>query len=213
MADSRWNSPSKSGFTGRRPRRCRASDTPAEGCAGAIDHLGYGIERMNRSQAERYLPLPDYDLSEPGPVKLTIYGSVVDESYTRMLMRNSKLPLEDVLAPDRVRKGIPISDTALRRLRRKGLVEGRRPHVRVAASIAEIAGTRASHVESRGKSEECCQALVTDYLRKHGTASRLELNETVFPSLSSELTDSQKNTTRAAICSPRCSRVTAPRRA
>lgn len=157
-----------------------------------IDHLGYGIERMNRSQAERYLPLPDYDLSEPGLVKLTIYGSVVDESYTRMLMRNSELPFEDVLALDRVQKGIPISDTALRRLRRKGLVEGRRPHVRVAASIAEITGTRASYVESRGKSEEYCQALVTDYLRKHGTASRLELNETVFPSLSSELTDSQK---------------------
>lgn len=72
------------------------------------------------------------------------------------------------------------------------LVEGRRPHVRVAASIAEITGTRASYVESRGKSEEYCQALITDYLRKHGTASRLELNETVFPSLSSELTDSQK---------------------
>lgn len=157
-----------------------------------IDHLGYGIERMNRSQAERYLPLPDYDLSEPGLVKLTIYGSVVDESYTRMLMRNSELPFEDVLALDRVQKGVPISDTTLRRLRRKGLVEGRRPHVRVAASIAEITGTRASYVESRGKSEEYCQALVTDYLRKHGTASRLELNETVFPSLSSELTDSQK---------------------
>ena len=24
-----------------------------------IDHLGYGIERMNHSQASRYLPLPD----------------------------------------------------------------------------------------------------------------------------------------------------------
>lgn len=40
-----------------------------------IDHLGYGIERMNRSQANRYLPLPDYDLSDPREVKLTIYGA------------------------------------------------------------------------------------------------------------------------------------------
>lgn len=157
-----------------------------------IDHLGYGIERMNRSQAERYLPLPDYDLSEPGFVKLTIYGSVVDESYTGMLMRDSELPFEDVLALDRIQKGTPISDTALRRLRRKRLVEGRRPHVRVADSIAEITGTRASYVDSRGKSEEYCQALVTDYLRKHGAASRSELNEVVFPSLSSELTDAQR---------------------
>jgi ATP-dependent DNA helicase RecG len=157
-----------------------------------IDHLGYGIERMNRSQAERYLPLPDYDLSEPGLVKLTIYGSVVNESYTRMLMRDSELPFEEVLALDRVQKGTPISEAALRKLRRKGLVEGRRPHVRVAASIAEITGTRASYVESRGKSEEYCQALVTDYLRKHGAASRPKLNEIVFPSLSNELTDAQK---------------------
>ena len=64
--------------------------------------------------------------------------------------------------------------------------------MRVAASIAEITGTRASYVESRGKLEEYCQALVTDYLQKHGTASRNELSETVFPSPSSELTDAQK---------------------
>lgn len=69
-----------------------------------IDHLGYGIERMNHSQASRYLSLPDYDLSNPCEVRLTIYGSVVDESYTRMLMARSDLPFEDVLALDRVQK-------------------------------------------------------------------------------------------------------------
>ena len=37
-----------------------------------IDQLGNGIERMNRSQAKRYLPLPEYDLSEPSEVRLTI---------------------------------------------------------------------------------------------------------------------------------------------
>lgn len=107
-------------------------------------------------------------------------------------MRKSELPFEDVLAPDRVQKGIPISDTVLRRLRRKGLVEGRRPHVRAAASIAEITGTRVSYVESRGKSEGYCQTLVTDYLREHGTASRLEPDETVFPSLSSSTSQKRR---------------------
>lgn len=69
-----------------------------------IDHLGYGIERMNRAQANRYLPLPDYDLDNPSEVKLTIYGRVVDEAYTRLLMRDGDLPFEDVLALDRVQK-------------------------------------------------------------------------------------------------------------
>lgn len=157
MADSRWNSPSKSGFTGRRPRRCRASDTPAEGCAGAIDHLGYGIEQMNRSQAERYLPLPDYDLSEPGLVKLTIYGSVVDESYTRMLMRNSELPFEDVLALDRVQKGVPISDAALRSCVERGslkvadLMYGSLPLLRRSRARGRAASNRAASRKSAAR--------------------------------------------------------------
>lgn len=157
-----------------------------------IDHLGYGIERMNRSQASRYLPLPDYDLSDPNEVRLTIYGSVVDESYTRTLMSHSDLPFEDVLALDRVQKGRPISDAALRRLRRKGLVEGRRPHLRVAASVAEATGTKAAYVEKRGRSEEYCIALVTDLIRRQGPATRSEINEAVYPALSADLSPEQK---------------------
>ena len=157
-----------------------------------IDHLGYGIERMNRSQASRYLPLPDYDLSVSGEVRLTIYGSVVDESYTRALMAHSDLPFEDVLALDRVQKARPIPEPVLRRLRRKGLVEGRKPHLRVTASVAEVTGTKADYVEKRGRSEEYCMALVTDLIRQRGAITRSEINEAVYPALSADLTDDQR---------------------
>ena len=157
-----------------------------------IDHLGYGIERMNRSQASRYLPLPDFDLGDPGEVKLTIYGRVVDEGYTKLLMQSSSLPFEDVLALDRVQKGRPISDAALRRLRNKKLVEGRRPHLRVAASVAKATGTQADYLQARGQSDEYCRALITDYLRKQGLASRSQIDAVVFPALSTELTEEQK---------------------
>ncbi|MGN0262611.1 MAG: RNA-binding domain-containing protein [Eggerthellaceae bacterium] len=157
-----------------------------------IDHLGYGIERMNRSQANRFLPLPDYDLSNPNEVKLTIFGRVVDEGYTALLMHNKTLPFEDVLALDRIQKGQPISDRALRRLRNKNLIEGRKPHLRVAASIAKAIGTQASYIQIRGQSDEYCRALITDYLKKKGLASRTEIEAIVFPSLSTELTEEQK---------------------
>ena len=157
-----------------------------------IDHLGYGIERMNRSQASRYLPLPDYDLNNPGEVKLTIYGRVADEGYTKLLMQNSSLPFEDVLALDRVQKGRPISDAAIRRLRSKKLVEGRRPHLRVAASVAKATGTQANYLQARGQSDEYCRALITDYLRRQGLASRPQIDAVVFPALSTELTEEQK---------------------
>ena len=158
-----------------------------------IDHLGYGIERMNRAQANRYLPLPDYHLDNPSEVKLTIYGRVVDEAYTRLLMRDGDLPFEDVLALDRVQKGRPVPDTALRKLRRKGLVEGRKPHLRVSASVAKATGTQADYIQSRGHSDEYCSALITDHLKKHGRASRSEIDEIVYPALSIELSDEQKS--------------------
>ena len=64
---------------------------------------------MNRSQARRYLPLPEYDLTDPSEVRLTIWGSVVDEAYTQMLMSHTNLPFEEVMALDRVQKGRPIA--------------------------------------------------------------------------------------------------------
>ena len=157
-----------------------------------IDHLGYGIERMNRSQASRYLPLPDYDLSDPNEVKLTIYGSVVDEAYTKLLMTNSNLPFEDVLALDRVQKHQPIPALTVRRLRRKGLIEGRKPHLYVSASVAKATGTQAEYIRARGMSDEHYMSLVVDYLKQYGSASRVQLNQLLYPVLSNDLDEDQK---------------------
>lgn len=185
--------PNDYALNGRIPRQYRNTAlVNAMTNLNMIDHLGYGIERMNRAQRDRYLPLPDYDLSVPGEVRLVIYGSVVDEAYTKLLMQQSDLPFEDVLALDRVQKGCPIPESMLRRLRRKGLVEGRQPHLRVAAGVAVATGTQADYIKQRGESDEYCCALVTDYLKKHGRASRQEIDAVVFPSLSVELSDAQK---------------------
>ena len=186
-------SPDEYALNGRIPRQYRNTAlVNAMTNLNMIDHLGYGIERMNRSQRDRYLPLPDYDLSVPGEVRLVIYGSVVDEAYTKLLMQQSDLPFEDVLALDRVQKGRPIPEQMIRRLRRKGLVEGRQPHLRVAASVAVATGTQADYIKQRGESDEYCSALVTDYLKRNGKASRQEIDAVVFPSLSVELSDAQK---------------------
>ncbi len=58
-----------------------------------IDTMGYGIHRMFVGQAKRYFPLPDYDLSESGTVRLTIHGAIVDAAYSRILIENTNLPL------------------------------------------------------------------------------------------------------------------------
>ncbi len=175
------------------PRRYRNTTlVTAMTALNMIDHLGYGIERMNHSQAKRYLPLPEYDLSDPSEVRLTIWGGVVDEAYTDLLMSRSDLPFDEVMALDRVQKGRPVSDELLRRLRKKRLVEGRRPHLRVCASVAEATGTKVDYLDERGQSAEYCFALINDLLVTSGPSPRGDIDNLVFPHLPSDLDDRQK---------------------
>ncbi|MDE2464385.1 MAG: putative DNA binding domain-containing protein, partial [Alphaproteobacteria bacterium] len=102
-----------------------------------IDTMGYGIHDMYARQVKRYFPMPDYDLTVAGAVKMTIYGGVVDLAYSRLLIQKTDLPLADVLALDRVQKNLLIPDDAAARLRKAGLIEGRKPKYYVSASVAK----------------------------------------------------------------------------
>lgn len=56
-----------------------------------IDTIGSGILRMFRVQKARSFPLPDYDLSAPGRVSVRVEGRVIDENYTKLLLRGLTL--------------------------------------------------------------------------------------------------------------------------
>ncbi len=141
-----------------------------------IDHMGYGIHRMVQDQVRRFLPLPDYDLSEPGEVKLTISGAVIDEAYSRLLMVRTDLPLEDVLALDRVQKRLPITEDAVARLRKAKLIEGRRPHLHVSATVAAMTERKADYIRTRAQDDAHFAQLIIDYLSQYGGASRKEID-------------------------------------
>jgi ATP-dependent DNA helicase RecG len=159
---------------------------------GMIDTMGYGIRMMAERQAQRFLPLPDYDLSDPSRVKLTVYGRVVDVAYTQLLMRRTDLALVDILALDRVQKGLPIDAAAKQRLRRERLIEGRSPHVHVAASIAAATDSKSEYIRARAQPDAHYAALVLDYLTKFGSAVRRDINDMLMPVLSDALTEQQK---------------------
>jgi ATP-dependent DNA helicase RecG len=158
-----------------------------------IDTMGYGIHDMHTRQAKRYFPMPDYDLSQSGTVKLTIYGGVVDPAYSRLLIQKTDLPLVDVLALDRVQKKLPIPDNAVARLRRGGLIEGRKPHFHVSAAVAKVSATgKADYIRTRAQDDEFYAKLLTDYLEKFGQASRAEINKLLYDKLSDALSEEQK---------------------
>lgn len=157
-----------------------------------IDTMGYGIHEMHVGQARRYFPMPDYDLSEPQAVKMTLHGALVDAAYSRLLIQKTDLPLADVFALDRVQKKLPIDDAVAHRLRLAGLIEGRKPKYHVSAAVAKVTATKADYIRMRAQDDVFYAKLLTDYLEKFGQATRQEINQLLLPKLSEALDDQQK---------------------
>ncbi len=158
-----------------------------------IDTMGWGIHDMHARQARRYFPMPDYDLSDPAAVKLSIYGGVVDPAYSRLLIQKTDLPLADVLALDRVQKKLPIPDEAAAGLRRAGLIEGRKPNYHVSALVAAATDRKADYIRTRAQDDEFYAKLLTDYLARYGQATRAEINNLLLSKLSEALSADQKD--------------------
>jgi len=157
-----------------------------------IDTIGSGIKRMFTKQRERRFPMPDYDLSESGRVKVRIVGKVIDENYTRMLMSSMDLPLTDVIVLDKVQKGKPISEGEFRSLKAKKLIEGRRPNLTVSADVAAATETVVDYLKKRGIDKVYGKKIVEELLKMQGTASRQDFEKLLIGKLSDALSDQQK---------------------
>lgn len=157
-----------------------------------IDTIGSGIKRMFTKQRERTFPMPDFDLSESERVKVRIFGKVIDEKYTRMLMARTDLPLIDVIALDKVQKGTPISEDEFKSLRSKKLIEGRRPKLIVSADIAAATETVVDYLKKRGIDKDYCKKMVEELLQTQGQASRQDFDKLLIGKLSDALNDQQK---------------------
>jgi hypothetical protein len=66
-----------------------------------IDTQG-GIKRMFQAQRRRFFPLPDYDLSQPERVMVTLRGRILDVRYTRPLMAQGELDLVTIMLLDKL---------------------------------------------------------------------------------------------------------------
>ena len=62
--------------------------------------------------------MPDYDLTEDSGVKLTVPGNVIDIEYSVRLIQDASIDLSTAVLLDRVQKHKPLSDTAIKALRK-----------------------------------------------------------------------------------------------
>ena len=157
-----------------------------------IDTQGGGIKRMFQTQRRRFFPMPDYDLSQPERVMVTLRGRILDVRYTRLLMAQGELDLGTIMLLDKVQKGQRIDADEAKRLKAAKLVEGRYPNLLVAGSVAAATGDKAQHIRNRGFDNRYYRDLIVDLVREHQPVSREDIDKLLLTKLPDVLTADQK---------------------
>jgi ATP-dependent DNA helicase RecG len=121
-----------------------------------------------------------------------IRGKILDERYTRLLMKQSNLDLSSVILLDKVQKGIRINKNEAALLKKAGLVEGRYPNLVVSGKVAAITGEQAQHIRKRGFDNRYYRDLLLELIREHGPVSPEIINELFMDKLPDVLSDDQK---------------------
>ncbi len=159
-----------------------------------IETQGGGIKKMFRTQAGRFFPLPDYDLSQHDRVGVTLQGRILDERYSQLLMERTDLDLSTIMLLDKVQKRRVLTEDEFRLLKSRRLVEGRRPNLYVSAKVAAATDTRADYIKRRAFDKAYYKKVVIDYLAKYGTAKRTDLDKLLMNKISDALVEHQKRT-------------------
>ena len=159
---------------------------------GLIDTQGGGIKKMFETQRRRSFPLPDYDFSRAGEVRVEIPGRIVDERYTQLLMQRPQLSLAMVMQLDRVQKGRSISHAEHKALKGAGLVEGRYPASIVSAAVARATGEVAEHIRQRGFDKQYYLDMIVALLSQHGPVDRQQVDRLLLAKLPERMSEPQK---------------------
>ena len=157
-----------------------------------IDTQGGGIKRMFQTQRRRFFPMPDYDLTQPERVMVTLRGHILDVRYTRLLMAQGELDLGTIMLLDKVQKGQRIDADEAKRLKAARLVEGRYPNLLVAGSVAAATGDKAQHIRNRGFDNRYYRDLIVDLVREHQPVLREDIDKLLLDKLPEVLSAEQK---------------------
>ena len=157
-----------------------------------IDTQSMGIRKVYKIQQEKFFPLPDYDLSIPQQVGVTVYGKILDENYTKVLFENQDFELETVFLIDRVQKHQPISKDALKYLRKLGVVEGKASNLYVSAKVAESIDEKGQYVKNKAFDDEAYEKWIISYLKTYKKGTKADFIDLLSDKLSDSLADKQK---------------------
>lgn len=157
-----------------------------------IDTAALGIRRVYAIQREKLFPMPDYDLSRSDQVQVTVYGKILDETYTKILFAHPEIDLETVYLLDCVQKGQHLERRDAARLRKLGLIEGRAPHLFLSAAVSETLGQKEQYIRNKALDDQFYKQMIVDFLQTWGKGKKRDFDRLLMDKLSDSLTDKQK---------------------
>ncbi len=83
-------------------------------------------------------------------------------------------------------------DPAIQSLKRRGLIEGRKPNFRVAAGLATDPESKATYLRHRAFDDDYYRKLILEYLKEFGEAKRADFEILLMDKLSDGLSEEQK---------------------
>lgn len=159
-----------------------------------VETEGGGIRKLFEQQRKRFFPMPEYDLSG-GKVKVTIDGKVIDEQFAKILVQVPDMSMSDILLLDKVQKQKRLSDDEIKYMRKKKLIEGRKPNVFLSRNMVrqtKDVGLKATYVKNKSFDDEYFRKLIIQYLEKFSIAKRSDIDDLLMGKLSDVLTIDQK---------------------
>lgn len=160
-----------------------------------IDIRGGGIKKMFSIQRKRFFPMPDYDLSSD-MVKVKIFGKILDENYTKLLIKRTDLDLKTVILLDFVQKGKGdlVSTKQANYLRNEKLIEGRKPNYFVSGNIAQLTDDAVQYTKNKAFEKQKYKDYIIKHIDNHGSATRKEIDALLFNVMPIYMTEKQKKT-------------------
>lgn len=156
-----------------------------------IDTIGYGIKEMFKIQKNKYFPLPEYKL-ENETVEVIIEGKVIDINYASKLASMPDLILEEIILLDKVQKGHELTVDEARLLKRKNLIEGKRPNLHISSNVATYTQQQDEYIKLRGIDDNYAKKMMIEYLQVSNKAKRSDFVKTLSSKLPDVLNSQQK---------------------
>ena len=156
-----------------------------------VDTIGSGIRKMYHFQKIRFFPLPEYEIKHDRII-VTITGKVLDLEYARTLARNPNLTLEEIIMLDKVQKKKELLSNEISILKKKKLIEGRKPNFFVSAQIAQLSNKKAEYTKNKAFEKKWYLDLIVKAIKEHGSLSRNDVDELLWKKLPDWMNEAQK---------------------